>query len=105
MKYEVISLLIRHMSTTGPHPHALDLFDGLNILQSPSGAGGWCAFLLSMLYGGAVSGRLDCRAGDDALVLLRTASAGSSAPAFQALYAGTDTPVPGLSAAPVPPWA
>ena len=83
----------------------------------------WCAFLLSMLYGvntkersragvladknryapwdGApMSGRLDCRAGEDALTLFRTTRR-QTAPMgdFQALYTGTADPVPGLTGA------
>lgn len=92
----------------------LTLSDGLNILQASSEAGkaAWCSLLLSMFYGvgpeergfpaGAlpISGRLDCRAGDDALVLLRdTRRSDAPLEEFRAFYAGTDTPVPGLGAA------
>ena len=103
----------------------LELQDGLNILQAPNetGKSTWCAFLLSMLYGvntkerdragvladknryapwdGApMSGRLDCRAGKDALTLFRTTRR-QTAPMgdFQALYTGTADPVPGLTGA------
>ena len=103
----------------------LELQDGLNILQAPNetGKSTWCAFLLSMLYGvntkerdragvladknryapwdGApMSGRLDCRAGEDALTLFRTTRR-QTAPMgdFQALYTGTADPVPGLTGA------
>ncbi len=103
----------------------LELQDGLNILQAPNetGKSTWCAFLLSMLYGvntkerdragvladknryapwdGApMSGRLDCRAGRDALTLFRTTRR-QTAPMgdFQALYTGTADPVPGLTGA------
>lgn len=102
----------------------LELQDGLNILQAPNetGKSTWCAFLLSMFYGintkerdragfladknryapwsgAAMSGRLDCRCGDDALTLLRTTRR-QSAPMgdFQALYTGSADPVPGLTA-------
>ena len=103
----------------------LELQDGLNILQAPNetGKSTWCAFLLAMLYGvntkerdragvladknryapwdgGSMSGRLDCRAGDDALTLFRTTRR-QTAPMgdFQALYTGTADPVPGLTGA------
>lgn len=102
-------MLIRHMDAVFSKPQTLTLSDGLNILQTPSEAANlsWCAFLLSMLYGAgeqdlhvpwpAASGRLDCRAGDDALVLLRaTRSPDLPMGEFRALYAGTDTQVPGL---------
>ena len=103
----------------------LELQDGLNILQAPNetGKSTWCAFLLAMLYGvntkerdragvladknryapwdgGSMSGRLDCRAGRDALTLFRTTRR-QTAPMgdFQALYTGTADPVPGLTGA------
>ena len=101
----------------------LELREGLNILQAPNetGKSTWCAFLISMLYGinsrerdkagfiadknryapwagGAMSGRLDCRAGSDELTLTRstrrpTAPMGD----FQAVYTGTGDAVPGLT--------
>ena len=101
----------------------LELQDGLNILQAPNetGKSTWCAFLLSMFYGvnsrerdragvladknryapwsgASMSGRLDCRDEDRELTLLRTTRR-PTAPMgeFQALYAGTNTPVPGLA--------
>ncbi len=101
----------------------LELQDGLNILQAPNetGKSTWCAFLLSMFYGvnsrerdragvladknryapwsgASMSGRLDCQDGDRELTLLRTTRR-PTAPMgdFQALYAGTNTPVPGLA--------
>lgn len=103
----------------------LELQDGLNILQAPNetGKSTWCAFLLSMLYGvntkerdragsladknryapwsgASMSGRLDCRSGDDTLTLFRTTRR-QTAPMgdFQALYTGTADPVPGLTGA------
>ena len=117
-------MLIRRMTATFGklREQTLELQDGLNILQAPNetGKSTWCAFLLSMLYGvntkergaladknryapwsgGAMSGRLDCRVGDDALSLYR-ATRRPSAPMgeFQALYAGTAEPVPGLTGA------
>ncbi|MEY8387782.1 AAA family ATPase [Oscillospiraceae bacterium 38-13] len=101
----------------------LELQDGLNILQAPNetGKSTWCAFLLSMFYGistsersragfiadktryapwsgAAMSGRLDCRTGDDAMTLFRTTRRQRAPMAeFQALYAGTADPVPGLT--------
>ncbi len=103
----------------------LELQEGLNILQAPNetGKSTWCAFLLAMLYGvntkerdrsgvladknhyapwsgGSMSGRLDCRTGEDALTLFRTTRR-QTAPMgdFQALYTGTADPVPGLTGA------
>nr|WP_325305863.1 AAA family ATPase [uncultured Oscillibacter sp.] len=124
---ELIALLIRRMTATFGRlrEQTLELQDGLNILQAPNetGKSTWCAFLLSMLYGvntkerdragvladknryapwdGApMSGRLDCRAGKDALTLFRTTRR-QTAPMgdFQALYTGTADPVPGLTGA------
>jgi len=120
-------LLIRRMTATFGRlrEQTLELQDGLNILQAPNetGKSTWCAFLLAMLYGvntkerdragvladknryapwdgGSMSGRLDCRAGDDALTLFRTTRR-QTAPMgdFQALYTGTADPVPGLTGA------
>ncbi len=120
-------MLIRRMTATFGklREQTLELQDGLNILQAPNetGKSTWCAFLLSMLYGvntkerdragvladknryapwsGApMSGRLDCRAGNDALTLFRTTRR-QTAPMgdFQALYTGTADPVPGLTGA------
>ena len=120
-------MLIRRMTATFGRlrEQTLELQDGLNILQAPNetGKSTWCAFLLSMLYGvntkerdragvladknryapwdGApMSGRLDCRAGKDALTLFRTTRR-QTAPMgdFQALYTGTADPVPGLTGA------
>lgn len=124
---ELIALLIRRMTATFGRlrEQTLELQDGLNILQAPNetGKSTWCAFLLSMLYGvntkerdraglladknryapwdgGSMSGRLDCRAGEDALTLFRTTRR-QTAPMgdFQALYTGTADPVPGLTGA------
>ena len=122
---EMISLLIRRMTATFGRlrEQTLELQEGLNILQAPNetGKSTWCAFLLAMLYGvntkerdragtladknryapwdgGAMSGRLDCRAGGDALTLIRSTRR-QAAPMgdFQALYTGTADPVPGLT--------
>lgn len=120
-------MLIRRMTATFGRlrEQTLELQDGLNILQAPNetGKSTWCAFLLAMLYGvntkerdragvladknryapwdgGSMSGRLDCRAGDDALTLFRTTRR-QTAPMgdFQALYTGTADLVPGLTGA------
>ena len=121
----MISLRIHRMSATFGklNQETLDLSAGLNILQAPNetGKSTWCAFLLSMLYGinsrerdrvgfiadknryapwsgAAMSGRLDCRIGDNELTLLRetkrqTAPLGD----FKAVYAGTGDEFPGLT--------
>ena len=118
-------MLIRRMTATFGklREQTLELREGLNILQAPNetGKSTWCAFLLSMFYGintkerdragiladknryapwdgGSMSGRLDCRAGGDALTLFRTTRR-QAAPMgdFQALYTGTADPVPGLT--------
>ncbi|BAK97651.1 hypothetical protein OBV_04530 [Oscillibacter valericigenes Sjm18-20] len=113
----MISLRIHRMSATFGklNQDTLVLSNGLNILQAPNetGKSTWCAFLLSMLYGinsrerdragfiadknryapwsgAAMSGRLDCRAGNEELTLFRetkrqTAPMGD----FKAVYAGT----------------
>lgn len=123
----MIYLQIRRMTATFGklQEQTLELQDGLNILQAPNetGKSTWCAFLLSMLYGvstrerdrtgfladknryapwsgASMSGRLDCRSGDDALTLFRTTRR-QTAPMgdFQALYTGTADPVPGLTGA------
>lgn len=117
-------MLIRRMTATFGklQEQTLELQEGLNILQAPNetGKSTWCAFLLSMLYGvntkergaladknryapwsgAAMSGRLDCRAGEDAVSLYRSTRR-QTAPMgeFQALYAGTAEPVPGLTGA------
>lgn len=101
----------------------LELRDGLNILEAPNetGKSTWCAFLLSMLYGinsrerdkanfiadknryapwsgTAMSGRLDCRAGEAELTLTRTTRRQTSPMGeFRAVYAGTGDPVPELT--------
>ncbi|MDO4315536.1 MAG: AAA family ATPase [Oscillospiraceae bacterium] len=101
----------------------LELRAGLNILEAPNetGKSTWCAFLLSMLYGinsrerdragfiadknryapwsgAAMSGRMDCRAGQAELTLTRTTRRQTSPMGeFQAVYAGTGDPVPELT--------
>ncbi|WP_312636199.1 AAA family ATPase [Oscillibacter sp.] len=122
---EVIYLRIHRMSATFGKlsQRTLHLSDGLNIIQAPNetGKSTWCAFLLSILYGinsrerdragfiadknryapwsgAAMSGRLDCRVGDNELTLLRetkrqTAPLGD----FKAVRAGTMDEYPGLT--------
>ena len=101
----------------------LELKPGLNIVQAPNEAGKstWCAFLTAMFYGinsrerdkagfiaeknryapwsgASMSGRLDCRSGSDELTLTRTTRRQTAPLAeFQACYAGTGDPVPGLT--------
>ena len=101
----------------------LELREGLNILEAPNetGKSTWCAFLLAMLYGinsrerdragfiadknryapwsgNAMSGRLDCLVGQEEVTLLRTTRRQTSPMGeFQAVYAGTGDPVPGLT--------
>lgn len=101
----------------------LELREGLNILEAPNetGKSTWCAFLLAMLYGinsrerdragfiadknryapwsgSAMSGRLDCRAGQKELTLIRTTRRQTSPMGeFQAVYAGTGDAVPELT--------
>lgn len=120
-----VLLLIRRMSATFGRlqGQTLELREGLNILQAPNEAGKstWCAFLISMLFGvnsrerdragfiadknryapwtgNSMSGRLECRSGQDELTLIRTTRR-PTAPlgAFQAVYTGTGEPVPGLT--------
>ena len=93
----------------------LELKEGLNIIEAPNetGKSTWCAFLAAMLYGlntrsrdragviaeknrylpwsgGTMLGRVDLRAGEDELTLLRTTRrAGAPLGEFRALYAGT----------------
>lgn len=104
--------------------NTLELSPGLNILEAPNetGKSTWCAFLLSMFYGMnskerdragfiadknryapwsgiAMSGRLDCQAGNQFLTLLRTTRrANAPLGEFQATYTGTGDPIPGLTA-------
>ena len=101
----------------------LELRDGLNILEAPNetGKSTWCAFLLSMLYGinsrereragfipdktryapwsgSAMSGRLDCRVGDQNITITRATRRQTSPMGdFQAVYSGTGDSVPNLT--------
>lgn len=103
----------------------IQLREGLNILSAPNetGKSTWCAFLTAMLYGinsrerdragyiaeknryapwdGAVmAGRLDCRVGDADITITRDTRRQTAPMAeFQAVYAGTGTPVEGLTGA------
>ena len=118
-------MLIRKMSATFGRlqNQSLELRDGLNVIQAPNetGKSTWCAFLAAMLFGinsrerdkagfiadknrfapwagVSMSGRLDCRTGEQELSLTRltrrqTAPMGE----FQAVYAGTGEAVPGLT--------
>lgn len=119
-------LICRMTATFGRlQEQTLELREGLNILQAPNetGKSTWCAFLLAMFYGvntkerdraglladknryapwtgGSMSGRLDCRAGEESLTLFRTTRR-QTAPMgdFQALYTGSADPIPGLTGA------
>lgn len=120
----IILLIHRMTATFGKlQGQTLELKDGLNILEAPNetGKSTWCAFLLSMFYGinsrerdragfiadknryapwsgTAMSGRLDCQAGQEELTLLRTTRRQASPLGeFQAVYAGTGDPVPELT--------
>ena len=118
-------MLIRRMTATfGTLQNAaLELKDGLNILEAPNEAGKstWCAFLLSMLYGinsrerdrtgypadknrfapwnGApMGGRMDVLAQEGELTLIRATSRQAAPMAdFRAVYAGTGETVPDLT--------
>ncbi len=101
----------------------LELKDGLNIIEAPneSGKSTWCAFLRSMLYGidtkardkkgviaeknlyqpwegGAMEGSVTLTHGGRDITLRRTSKGASPLSQFQAVYTGTEEPVPGLSA-------
>ncbi len=101
----------------------LELKDGLNIIQAPneSGKSTWCAFLRSMLYGidtkardkkgviaeknlyqpwngGAMEGSIQLNWNGRDITLRRTSKGTSPLSQFQAVYTGTEEPVPGLSA-------
>ena len=101
----------------------LELNDGLNIIEAPNetGKSTWCSFLLAMLYGinsrerdklGFIaeknrfapwsgipmSGRMDCRVGEQELTLTRTTRRQTAPMAeFQAVYSGTGDTVPNLT--------
>lgn len=122
----MISLLIHRMTASFGklQGQTLELKDGLNIIQAPNetGKSTWCAFILAMLYGinsrerdragfiaeknryapwngTAMSGRMDCRYQGEGITLTR-ATRRQTAPMaeFKAVYTGTGTDFPGLSA-------
>lgn len=101
----------------------LELKDGLNIIEAPneSGKSTWCAFLRSMLYGidtkardkkgviaeknlyqpwdgGAMEGSVQLNWNGRDITLRRTSKGASPLSQFQAVYTGTEEPVPGLTA-------
>ena len=101
----------------------LELKDGLNIIEAPneSGKSTWCAFLRSMLYGidtkardkkgviaeknlyqpwdgGAMEGSIQLNWNGRDITLRRTSKGASPLSQFQAVYTGTEEPVPGLTA-------
>ena len=101
----------------------LELKDGLNIIEAPneSGKSTWCAFLRSMLYGidtkardkkgviaeknlyqpwdgGTMEGSIQLNWNGRDITLRRTSKGASPLSQFQAVYTGTEEPVPGLTA-------
>ena len=121
----VILLLIRRMAASFGRlqNHTLELKEGLNIIQAPNetGKSTWCAFMAAMFYGinsrerdkagfiadknryapwsgTAMSGRIDCKADDTELTLMR-ATRRQNAPMgeFKAVYSGTGDTVPELN--------
>ena len=101
----------------------LELKDGLNIIEAPneSGKSTWCAFLRAMLYGidtkardkkgviaeknlyqpwdgGAMEGSIQLSWKGRDITLRRTGKGSSPLSQFQAVYTGTEEPVPGLTA-------
>lgn len=104
----------------GLENRTFSLHDGLNILELPNegGKSTWCAFLRAMLYGvetrkgrenseknrftpwsGAkMSGSMDVLWQGKAITLRRFPKGASPFGGFQAVYTGTEEPVPGLTA-------
>lgn len=104
----------------GLENQTLTLGDGLNVLELPNegGKSSWCAFLRAMLYGvetrkgreiseknrftpwsGAkMSGSMDILWQGKAITLRRFPKGASPFGGFQAVYTGTEEPVPGLTA-------
>ena len=101
----------------------LELKDGLNIIEAPNEAGKstWAGFLRAMLYGidtkerdkkgviaeknryqpwdgGAMEGSAQLNWAGKEITLRRTSKANSPLSQFQAVYTGTEEPVPGLTA-------
>ncbi len=114
-------ILISMTATFGCLENAtLELKEGLNLLELPneSGKSTWCAFLRSMLYGlesrkgGALSernrytpwsgspmsGSIDLLWQGRAVTLRRFPKGSNPFGGFQAVYTGTEEPVPGLTA-------
>ncbi|MGM9608005.1 MAG: ATP-binding protein [Oscillospiraceae bacterium] len=101
----------------------LSLEDGLNIMEAPNEAGKstWAGFLRAMLYGidtkerdkkgviaeknrylpwdgGAMEGSIQLNWAGKEITLRRTSKGNSPLSQFQAVYTGTEEPVPGLNA-------
>lgn len=115
-------MIITSMTATfgGLENQTLTLKDGLNILELPNegGKSTWCAFLRAMLYGvetrkgrenseknrftpwsGAkLSGSMEVRWQGKDITLRRFPKGSSPFGGFQAVYTGTEEPVPGLTA-------
>lgn len=115
-------MIITSMTATfgGLENQTLTLQDGLNILELPNegGKSTWCAFLRAMLYGvetrkgrenseknrftpwsGAkLSGSMEVRWQGKDITLRRFPKGSSPFGGFQAVYTGTEEPVPGLTA-------
>lgn len=115
-------MIITSMTATfgGLENQTLTLKDGLNILELPNegGKSTWCAFLRAMLYGvetrkgrenseknrftpwsGAkLSGSMEVRWQGKDITLRRFHKGSSPFGGFQAVYTGTEEPVPGLTA-------
>ncbi len=100
----------------------LTLKDGLNIIEAPNEAGKstWSAFLRAMLYGidtkqrdkkgtiaeknryqpwsgGTMEGSIEASWNGNDITLRRTSRGSTPMSQFQAVYTGTETPVPGLT--------
>lgn len=105
------------------HRQTLELKDGLNIIEAPneSGKSTWAGFLRAMLYGidtrardkrgfiaeknlyqpwdgAAMEGSAQLSWNGREITLRRTSRGASPLSQFQAVYAGTEEPVPGLTA-------
>lgn len=115
-------MIIRSMTATfgGLENQTLTLKDGLNVFELPNegGKSTWCAFLRAMLYGvetrkgrenseknrftpwsGAkLSGSMEVRWQGKDITLRRFPKGSSPFGGFQAVYTGTEEPVPGLTA-------
>lgn len=115
-------MIITSMTATfgGLENQTLTLKDGLNVFELPNegGKSTWCAFLRAMLYGvetrkgrenseknrftpwsGAkLSGSMEVRWQGKDITLRRFPKGSSPFGGFQAVYTGTEEPVPGLTA-------